>query len=313
LLPPPPFKEWQPGLDAVAGSKLCSLFIPITSIVDDFRQYLAGTLGPADDFSIKPGVDRSVADAKHYAFNGVTNMPKLNQILAIEKGIKTKAYAEVTDLHKSTQKPTLMNGFHKSYQPKDESGDMYPPESQKVQINYEDAIRRVRSALTELFDVTATKDWTKADVIVEGRTIIRDVPAPYLLFLEKQLSDLQTFVAKLVELDPGSDWSYDPSSGLHKTQPMQTQRTKKVQRAIVLYDATEHHPAQTQLISDDVVVGYWNTIKHSGAIPRPKKLTILERIEKLAKAVKFAREQANAAEAEQKEVGKEVFDYLFEE
>jgi hypothetical protein len=39
----------------------------------------------------------------------------------------------------------------------------------------------------------------------------------------------------------------------------------------VLYDATEHHPAQTQLISEDVIVGWWETVKHSGAIPRPRQ------------------------------------------
>ena len=49
-------------------------------------------------------------------------MPKLNQILAIEKGIKTRVYADFTELHQATQKPALMNGFHKAYQPRDEDG-----------------------------------------------------------------------------------------------------------------------------------------------------------------------------------------------
>ena len=40
-------------------------------------------------------------------------MAKLNQILAIEKGIKTRVYGEFTELHNATQKPALMNGFHK--------------------------------------------------------------------------------------------------------------------------------------------------------------------------------------------------------
>ncbi len=38
-------------------------------------------------------------------------MAKLNQIIAIEKGIKSKAYAHVTELHKACQKPDLFNGF----------------------------------------------------------------------------------------------------------------------------------------------------------------------------------------------------------
>ena len=127
-------------------------------------------------------------------------------------------------------------------------------------------------ALAELFDITATKDWAncsaRATVVVDGKPLLEDVPATYLLFLEKQLSDLRTFIDKMVELDAGEDWLEDPSTGMYRTEAIKTQRTKKVQRPIVLYDATEHHPAQTQLITEDVVAGYWNTVKYSGA-PQP--------------------------------------------
>ena len=85
-------------------------------------------------------------------------MPKLNQILAIEKGIKTRVYADFTELHQATQKPALMNGFHKAYQPRDEDGETYPSESQKVQHSAAEVLERVASGLTELFDITAIKD-----------------------------------------------------------------------------------------------------------------------------------------------------------
>jgi hypothetical protein len=242
-------------------------------------------------------------------------MPKLNQILAIEKGLKTRVYSEFTELQNATQKPPLMNGFTKSYQPRDVDGETYPPESQKVQYEHQAVLDRVAGLLTELFDITATKDWAncsaKADVVIDGRVLIAGVPATYLLFLEKQLHDLSTFVQKMVELDPGSDWIADPTSGLVKTEPTAAQRTKKVQRAIVLYDATEHHPAQTQLITEDHVVGQWVTIKFSGAVPAPRKKQLLARIEKLSNAVKFAREQANGDETKDKATGRVIFDYLF--
>ncbi len=242
-------------------------------------------------------------------------MPTLNQLLAVEKGVKTKVYARITELHKATQKPALMNGFEKNYQCKDEDGEFYPPESQKVQYGHAEVSELVVEALVELFDVTATKDFAnchvKADVVVDGQVLLHDAPATYLLFLEKQLSDLHTFFQKMSELDPSSDWNLDVSTELYKTDPMQTQRTKKIQRPIVLYDATEHHPAQTQLITEDVVVGHWTTIKTSGAIPRPKKKAMLSRIEKLSAAVKYAREQANSAEVEQHKVGRTLLGYLF--
>jgi hypothetical protein len=243
------------------------------------------------------------------------DMAKLNQILAIEKGIKTRVYGDFTELHQATQKPALMNGFHKAYQTRDEDGEQYPAESQRVQHQASEVLDRVAHGLTELFDITAVKDWSnctaKADVILDGKPLLKDVPATFLLFPREALNDLHTFVAKMSELDPGAEWAIDPSTGLYKTDQIVTQRTKKVQRPITLYEATKEHPAQTQLITEDVVAGTWVTVKYSGAMPAPRKKQVLARIERLSNAVKFAREQANAAEAADKKLGKEVFEYLF--
>ena len=243
-------------------------------------------------------------------------MAKLNQILAIEKGIKSRVYAQFSRLHQATQKPGLMNGFKKSYQPKDEEGESFPSEAQKVQYEYGDVFKQVNALLSELFDVTASKDWanckTTADVMVDGRLLVGGAPPPFLLFLEKQLSDLHTLVSKMAEVDAGEDWSEDPTSGLLRSESRQTHKTKKVQRPLVLFPATKEHPAQTQLITEDVVVGSWHTIKYSGAIPPPRKALVLERIQKLTKAVKFAREKANAVEAPKERIGETIFGYLFE-
>jgi hypothetical protein len=241
-------------------------------------------------------------------------MPKLNQIIAIEKGVKSRVYGEITELHKSSQKPELFNGFVKTYRKKDEEGEDYPAERKKVQFDAGTLLTQVAQLLTELFDVTATKDWGNchafADVEVDGQVLIKNAPVPYLLFLEKQINDIHTFVDKLPVLDEADDWAKDENTGLYKTSPIATHRTKKVQKPIVLYEATKEHPAQTQIISEDIVVGYWDTVKHSGALPAPRKQQLLERVEKLSKAVKFAREKANAEEAENQKIGKTIFDFL---
>ncbi|MEV0352079.1 hypothetical protein AB0H88_40475 [Nonomuraea sp. NPDC050680] len=109
-------------------------------------------------------------------------------------------------------------------------------------------IADVAKALTRLFDVTATKDWTnataKADVVVDGETLISGAPVTYLLFLEKQLVDLHTFVSKLPTLDPAETWSFDDNAETWRTEPVKTTRTKKVPRNHVLAEATDKHPAQ---------------------------------------------------------------------
>lgn len=242
-------------------------------------------------------------------------MAKLNQVVAIEKGVKSRVYSEITEIHKAAQKPVLFNGFVKTYERKDEDSETYPQEQQKVQMLAGDSLSRVATLLTEMFDVTATKDYGNmkavADIAVDGQVLVNAVPVPFLLFLEKQLNDIRTFVENLPVLDEADEWSKDDATGLFKTKPVATHRTKKVQKPIVLYNATPEHPAQTQLITEDVVAGYWNTIKHSGAIPKPRQRELLDRIEKFTNAVKMAREAANMTDADKVSVGKPIFDFLF--
>ncbi|HEX5084517.1 MAG TPA: hypothetical protein VFY40_20945 [Blastocatellia bacterium] len=40
-------------------------------------------------------------------------MSKLNQIVAIEKGVKSRVYGEITEMRKLSQKPDLFSGFSK--------------------------------------------------------------------------------------------------------------------------------------------------------------------------------------------------------
>jgi hypothetical protein len=242
-------------------------------------------------------------------------VPRLNQIIAVEKGVKGKAFADLTDAHHAVQKTAPLAGISRVYQPKDEEGEQLPPESTKVQLKAEDILRQVAGTLTRLFDVTATKDWSncdaRADVVVDGRIITAQVPVSYLLFLEKQLVDLHTFVKKLPVLDGAESWVRDDSTDSWKTEPVRTIRTKKVPRNHVKAEATDKHPAQVDVYYEDVAVGYWTTVKFSGALPAKRINDILDRVIELQTAVKFAREEANNADVEDQRVGAAVFGYLF--
>lgn len=243
------------------------------------------------------------------------DVAKLNQIIAVEKGVKSKAHQDLTAAHHGLQKPALLAGISRTYQAKDEEGEQLPPESTRVQVKAEDVLRETAKTLTRLFDVTATKDWAncaaRADVTVDGRVLVSDVPVAYLLFLEKQLTDINTFVRKLPVLDASESWTQDPSTDAWKTEAVRTLRTKKVPRNHVKAEATEKHPAQVEVYYEDIPVGYWTTVKFSGALPARRINELLERVEKLQQAVKFAREEANGAEVTDQRVGDAVFGYLF--
>lgn len=240
---------------------------------------------------------------------------KLNQIIAIEKGVKSSSFQELTEAHHLLQKPSLLSGISRTYQPKDEEGEQFPPEFTRVQASAENVIKDTAKILTKLFDVTAAKDWAncqaRADVVVDGRTLAADVPATYLLFLEKQLVDMHTFIKKLPTLDPSETWNYDPSADCYVTEAVQTAKTKKVPRNHVKAEATDKHPAQVETYMEDVIVGYWKTVKFSGALPASRVKDLLDRVDKLQQAVKFAREEANSIEAPDRRVGEALFSYLF--
>ncbi|GAB1818535.1 hypothetical protein HerbRD11066_16990 [Herbidospora sp. RD11066] len=239
---------------------------------------------------------------------------KLNQILAVEKGVKSDVQRKVTDAYHLIQKAPLLSGISRTYQPIDDEGETLPPESTRVQVQAEQVLKDVAVTLTRLFDVTATKDvancTARADVVVDGDALLRDVPVTYLLFLEKQLTDLHTLIGKLPTLDPSETWSLDGNTDTWRTEPVKTTRTKKVPRNHVLAEATEKHPAQVQVFTEDVVVGYWTRIVFSGALPQRRVNELLGRLTKLQEAVKFAREEANGTEITDRKIGEAVFGYL---
>lgn len=242
-------------------------------------------------------------------------MPKLNQIIAIEKGVKSQSLRELTDAHQMLQKPAMLSGISRTYRPKDEEGEQFPPESTKVQLKAEQVIEQTVEIMSKLFDVTATKDWANgqavADVVVDGNVLLPKVPITYLLFLEKQLIDMHTFIKKLPVLDASETWALDASADAWATEPVQTVKTKKIPRNHVKAEATEKHPAQVEVYYEDVVVGYWRTVKFSGAMPAQRVNELLDRVERLQEAVKFAREEANSIDVKDQKVGEKVFDFLF--
>lgn len=225
-------------------------------------------------------------------------MTKLHQIIAVANGKKSHAQSELTRVHHVLQKGDLLQGIARTYRPKDEDGEKLPGEAKRVQVTVSQAIRDATAALSELFDLVATQDVANcsatADIKVDGKVVLPQVPVTHLLFLEKQLTDLHTFVDKLPTLDPAETWKRDGDT--YVTDPFETTRTKKILRNHVRAEATKEHPAQVDVYPEDVVVGYWSTKKFSGAIPAAEKSAMLERVRKLQDAVKFSREEANAIE-----------------
>ena len=228
--------------------------------------------------------------------------------------MKAQAQSLMAGLYKVLQRPALFDGFTKTYKRKRDEDEGAPPQSQRVQQRTRPLLESVKEGLTELFDITATKDYgnctARADLRVDGKELLKNVPATYLLFLEKQLQELHGFATKLPVLDEAEAWSWDATREMFVTEPTVTARTKKVPKPIMLAPATDKHPAQTQLITVDEYVGDWELVKHSGAVPADDRRSLVRNIEKLQRAVKYAREQANMTDAPPVEAGETILGWL---
>ncbi len=239
---------------------------------------------------------------------------RLSQVIAVEKQVKSKVNSEGSELHKANQKPDLFNGLSRTYERKDEDGEELPPEQKLVQQRAGENLERWTDLWTELLDVVATKDWgnttTKTDLVVDGEVLLKDVPVTYLIWLEKQLDDFRTFVANLPTLEPGKAWKYEESSDLYVTEPVKTARHKKVPRVLLKVEATEHHPAQAEVVHDDQLIGYWSHVSTSGALPDSRRRRLLDRVDLLKKSVKQAREEANSEKIEEREVGRVLAQWI---
>lgn len=243
-------------------------------------------------------------------------MAKLNQIVALVAGKKTRLEKEYGELNKTLQKHDLFNGQSRTYRPTDDKDtERLPSEVKPVIKDVRDIIGAAKTILVDIYDAVATQESgnciTNVNVVVDGINVVENVPSTVLLYLSKQLDDLGTFVGNIPVLDASEQWTFDQASGQYVTVPVETHRTKKVQKPIVLYDATEKHPAQTQLLSEDVIAGFWTTVKRSTAMPAPDKKAILERINKLSDAVKVALEEANSIVVSNKNIGDQILKYVF--
>lgn len=239
----------------------------------------------------------------------------LHQLLATEKDLKSQANAALTTLYQRMEKAALLSGISRVYRPAADDGETLPGEKTLVQLRVEGEIPPVVGKLAALYDTILRKEIANtqaaADVVVDGQVLLPKVPVCALLFLEKQATDLKAFVSKLPVLDPSETWHHDEAQGCWATDPSETHRTKKVPRAFVKAAATDKHPAQVEIVHEDVIAGYWRTIKFSGAVSADRKATLLSRVEKLQAAIKVAREEANAVKVGNAAMGAKVFDYLF--
>ncbi|MCU0438461.1 MAG: hypothetical protein MUC49_11145 [Raineya sp.] len=164
-------------------------------------------------------------------------------------------------------------------------------------------------------DATLSKEETnasntaKAELIV-GETNFGTFSATSLLALESHLSKILDLYQSIPVLDSTRKWSFDNQKSVYKTDEEVKFRSIKRPQVIVKYEATDKHPAQTELLYLDFQVGKYETTYFSGKLTISQKNDMIKRLEKLMEAVKVARAKANSVEVQNIKLGDKIFNFL---
>lgn len=152
----------------------------------------------------------------------------------------------------------------------------------------------------------------KADLVVDGQLIAKDLPATFLLGMENRLKALRDVLFAIPTIEPSITWSDDEVSGVgvYRSAPLVSFKTEKVLKSKVLYEATKEHPAQIEKWTEDTAVAKIETVHKSGMLSPLDKSAMLGRMDKMITAVKLARQKANSVEVNNIHVSQDLFKYI---
>jgi hypothetical protein len=249
-------------------------------------------------------------------------MSKLHELLAVHGSLSGQASKVRQELMVTfNKKRNLFEGRMKSFTPNEEvAGAIAIEEQQDVQSTIAREIEWVSKHLAKAVDIAYQVDTAntiaKADVVTEEDEIVaKDVPATTLLQLEKRVAEWKDLIVAIPTLDPAKGFQPDESSGkgFWKAREVTKMRTRKDKKPLVLYDATDKHPAQTQVLDVDTVVGKILEQEWSGLITPTLKADLLDRVETLYRAITKARSKANEQDVDTKDkkIGADLLEYVF--
>lgn len=248
-------------------------------------------------------------------------MSKLHELLAVDGNLKAQADKTRQDLintfekksHHFTEKTVKFN-----------SSEEGVPSVIESQLDIQTTIPKeldwlapfLVKSLDVSYQVAEANTIARADVVLEdGTVLLSQLPATSLLELEKRAKELHDFVSSIPTLDPAKGFRLDPDKGfgIFRAREENKTRTKKINKPLTLAPATDKHPAQVQMVTEDVPVGTIQTIEWSGLITTATKGDMLNRVEMLTRAFKRARSKANEVEIDKtpQKVGGAIINFVF--
>lgn len=246
---------------------------------------------------------------------------KLHELLAAESSLETQAAKVRTDLAETFQKKRhLFEEKRTTFQSAEEGRPAVIEAQSNIQSSVSQELNWVSGHLTKALDasyqVAEANTKARADVVLDDEAatvLLKDIPAIALLELEKRLSEIRELLSTVPTLDPAKSFEADThkGEGVFKAREVTKNRTKKDVKVIVKYPATEQHPAQTELVAEDKVIGTISEQEWSSMFTPAQKSEVLDRAERLIRAVRRARSRANDTEADTtKRIAAKMFGFI---
>lgn len=236
-------------------------------------------------------------------------MGKLHELLAVRPSLKTEAQqalSRVIGLLKDGQ--TRLVGQYSRYEPLAEDGEPFPDEIKNMATTVDAEIGVLSGPFAAWLDALLQIESTNQNAT--GDLFGTELPATALLALENALGELRGVYAVIPTNDPTERWQWDQTIGCYVSPERIKHKTKKIPQTVVLHPPTPEHPAQTQLFTEDVRIGTWHTVIHSGMLSPEEKRARLGRLDGLIREVRKARERANCEEVVDVHLGEKILAHI---
>lgn len=253
--------------------------------------------------------------------NEATRRGQLHEVIAIEGELEGAFKKSLQELDNSFRKPEQFIGFEKRYVPFSEAEVISESTTERKAMD-----ATVQQKLDDLFKITsqyfdcfaqreATNQAANESVIIDGQVILSGIPSTALLGLESKLRQIKEILIRIPVLPQGIDFKKEPSIGANvykRVHDEETFRTRKEPKSVILVQPTKEHPAQIEKWNENVNVGKYITSHWTGVMSTADKDRLIERLDKLARAVKQARQRANCQEVVDIHIGEQIKNWLFQ-
>jgi hypothetical protein len=253
-------------------------------------------------------------------------MAKLHELLAVEGDLEG-AYKKIIEEAKTTfsKRADHFFGFHRKCDMYQEGMEAPPEEFKEMDSTVHQKLDYIKDYVIRYFDAILQKEKTNqsavADLIIDGITLGKDLPATFLLGLESRLKMVRSIYEYLPTLPPGIKWEKDETRGEHvyvTSNPQEQPKTAKTFMHKVLVEAQfpkegeggQSLPAQIEKWEEQKNVGMYKKITWSGMVSPAQKSIMLGKIDKLIREVKRSRQRANATKVINVNIGKEIFNFI---